>query len=42
MNVIANFISSKFIKRVKILFQKKDNAYAVTDIDEKLFEYNKE
>ena len=42
MNVTANFLLSEFIKKVKILLQRKSNAYAVTDIDEKLLEYNKE
>ena len=42
MNIIVNFLSSEFAKKVKILLQKKDNVYAVIDIDEKLFEYNKE
>ena len=42
MNVITNFLSLEFIKKAKILLQKKSNVYAVTDIDEKLLEYNKE
>ena len=42
MSVTANFLSSEFIKKVKILLQKKSNVYAVTDIDKKSFEYNKE
>ena len=42
MNVTANFLSSEFTKKVKILLQKKSNVYAVTDIDEKSFKYNKE
>ena len=33
---------SEFTKKAKILLQKKSDVYAVTDIDEKLFEYNKE
>ena len=37
-----NFLLSEFVKKVKILLQKKSNAYAVTDIDEKSLEYNKE
>ena len=37
-----NFLSSEFMKKAKILLQKKSNVYAVTDIDEKLLEYNKE
>ena len=35
-------MSSKFVKKTKILLQKKDNVYAVTDIDKKLLKYNKE
>ena len=42
MSVIVNFLLSEFAKKAKILLQKKSNAYAVTDIDEKSFEYNKE
>ena len=42
MSVTANFLSPEFIKKVKILLQKKSNIYAVTDIDEKSLEYNKE
>ena len=42
MSVTANFLSSEFVKKVKILLQKKSDVYAVTDIDEKLLEYNKE
>ena len=38
----ANFLSSEFTKKVKILLQKKSNVYAVTDIDEKSLEYNEE
>ena len=33
---------SEFTKKVKILLQKKSDVYVVTDIDEKLLEYNKE
>ena len=33
---------SSFVKRVNILLQRKSDAYTVTDIDEKSFEYNKE
>ena len=39
---MMNFILSEFIRKIKISLQKKDNVYAVTDIDEKLLEYNKE
>ena len=35
-----NFLSSEFTKKVKILLQRKSDAYAVTDIDEKLLRYN--
>ena len=35
-------MSSSFVKKVNILLQRKSNVYAVTDIDEKSFEYNKE
>ena len=37
-----NFLSSEFTKKAKILLQRKNNIYAVTDIDKKSFEYNKE
>ena len=42
MSIIINFLLSEFIKKAKILFQKKRDVYAVTDIDEKSLEYNKE
>ena len=42
IKVIINFISSSFIKKAKILLQIKSDIYTVTDIDEKLLEYNKE
>ena len=42
IDVTANFVLLKFIKKVKISLQKKSNVYAVTDIDEKSFKYNKE
>ena len=42
MNITANFLLSEFIKKAKILLQKKRDVYAVTDIDKKSFEYNKE
>ena len=42
MSVMMNFLSSEFTKKAKILLQKKSNVYAVTDIDEKSLEYNKE
>ena len=42
MSAIANFLLSEFIKKAKILLQKKSNAYTVTDIDEKSLRYNKE
>ena len=38
---MMNFMSSEFVRKAKILLQKKDNVYAVTDIDEKSFKYNK-
>ena len=41
-DITMNFVLSEFIKKVKILFQKKSDVYVVTDIDEKLLEYNKE
>ena len=40
--VTANFILSSFIKKVNISLQTKSDVYAVTDIDEKSLEYNKE
>ena len=39
---MINFLSSEFVKKTKILLQKKSDVYAVTDIDEKLLEYNEE
>ena len=42
IDIIANFLLLEFIKKVKILLQKKSDVYAVTDIDEKSFKYNKE
>ena len=42
MSVTASFLLLEFAKKVKILLQRKSNAYAVTDIDEKSLEYNKE
>ena len=39
---MTNFLSPEFAKKAKISLQKKSDAYAVTDIDEKLLEYNKE
>ena len=37
-----NFLLLEFVRKVKILLQKKSDVYVVTDIDEKLLEYNKE
>ena len=42
MSIITNFLSSDFVRKVKILLQKKSDVYTVIDIDEKSFEYNKE
>ena len=42
MNITASFLSPEFAKKVKILLQRKSDIYAVTDIDEKFLEYNKE
>ena len=42
MSVTANFLLLEFVKKIKISLQKKGNVYAVTNIDEKLLEYNKE
>ena len=39
---MTNFLLPEFAKKTKILLQKKSNAYAVTDIDEKPLEYNGE
>ena len=39
---MINFLSSEFVRKVKILLQEKSDIYIVTDIDEKLLEYNKE
>ena len=40
MSIMTNFLLSEFVKKVKILLQKKSDIYAVTDIDEKLLKYN--
>ena len=42
MNVTVNFLLLEFIKKVKILLQRKSDVYIVTDIDKKSLEYNKE
>ena len=42
MNITANFMSSEFVRKMKILLQKKSNVYIVTDINEKSLKYNKE
>ena len=42
ISVMINFLSSEFIKKAKILLQRKSDVYVVTDIDEKLLRYNKE
>ena len=42
MSVMVNFLSPEFARKTKILLQKKSNAYAVTDIDEKFLRYNEE
>ena len=42
ISVTADFILLEFIKKVNILLQKKSDIYQVTDIDKKLFKYNKE
>ena len=39
---MTNFLLLEFIKKVKILLQRKSDVYAVTDIDDKSLEYNKE
>ena len=39
---MTNFMLSEFIRKMNILLQKKDNVYAVTDIDKKSLKYNKE
>ena len=36
-----NFLSSEFIRKVKISLQEKSDVYIVTDIDKKSFKYNK-
>ena len=40
--IIVNFISSSFVRKVNISLQIKSNVYTVTDIDKKSLEYNKE
>ena len=42
MSVIINFLLSEFVRKVRILLQKKSDVYAVTDIDEKSLKYNKD
>ena len=42
IEVTANFILLSFVRKANILLQKKSNVYAITDIDEKSLEYNKE
>ena len=42
ISVIINFLSSEFIRKVRILLQEKSDVYIVTDIDEKFLEYNKD
>ena len=37
-----NFLSSEFIIKARILLKEKSDIYIVTDIDEKLLEYNKD
>ena len=39
---MMNFMLLEFIKKINILFKKKSNVYAVTVIDKKSLEYNKE
>ena len=39
---MINFMLSNFAKKANILLQDKSNVYTVTNIDEKLLEYNKE
>ena len=41
IEVIINFILSSFIKKANILLQIKSDVYIITDIDKKLFKYNK-
>ena len=42
MSIMMNFLSLEFIRKVRILLQKKSDVYTVTDIDEKFLEYNKD
>ena len=42
MSVTANFLSSEFASKVRILLQEKSDVYIVIDIDEKFLEYNKD
>ena len=42
MSVTVNFLLLEFMKKAKISLQKKSDVYAVTDIDKKSLEYNKE
>ena len=39
---MRDFLSSIFIKKVKILLQKKSNTYKVTAVNNKLLLYNNE
>ena len=42
MSIIVNFMLLNFVKRANISLQRKSDVYAVTDIDKKSLEYNKE
>ena len=39
---MTNFLSSEFVRKVRILLQEKSDVYIVTDIDEKSLKYNKD
>ena len=42
MSITANFLLSEFVRKVRISLQEKSDVYAVTDIDKKSLEYNKD
>ena len=39
---MTNFLLLEFVRKVRILLQKKSDVYTITDIDEKSFKYNKD
>ena len=39
---MTNFLLSEFIRKTRILLQKKSDVYAVTNIDKKSLKYNQD